>query len=78
MRRMPVSPRRSRSIQVVAFNMATGGRFASLARAGPITAYTGVYKPLAPLLILIGENDDWTPAEPCRKLTDAAQAAVIR
>ena len=42
---------------------------------GPITAYTGLYKPLAPLLILIGENDDWTPAEPCRKLTDTAQAA---
>jgi len=33
------------------------------------------YKPVAPLLILIGEKDDWTPAEPCRKLADAAQAA---
>jgi dienelactone hydrolase len=32
-------------------------------------------RPLAPLLILIGENDDWTPAEPCRKLADAARAA---
>jgi dienelactone hydrolase len=42
---------------------------------GPITAYIGVYKPVAPLLILIGENDDWTPAEPCRKLTEAAQQA---
>jgi dienelactone hydrolase len=38
----------------------------------PAVAYTGIYKPVAPLLILIGENDDWTPAEPCRKLTDAA------
>jgi dienelactone hydrolase len=27
------------------------------------------------LLILIGEYDDWTPAEPCRKLTEAAQRA---
>ena len=36
---------------------------------------TGVYKPVAPLLILIGEKDDWTPAEPCRKLTGAAQEA---
>lgn len=36
---------------------------------------TGVYKPVAPLLILIGEKDDWTPAEPCRKLAEAAQAA---
>lgn len=36
---------------------------------------SGVYKPIAPLLILIGEKDDWTPAEPCRKLTEAARAA---
>ena len=36
---------------------------------------TGVYKPIAPLLILIGEWDDWTPAAPCQKLTDAAKAA---
>ena len=36
---------------------------------------SGVYEPIAPLLILIGEKDDWTPAEPCRKLTEAARAA---
>jgi len=30
---------------------------------------------LAPLLILIGEKDDWTPADPCEALTKAAQAA---
>jgi dienelactone hydrolase len=36
---------------------------------------SGVYQPVAPLLILIGENDDWTPAEPCRKLTEAAKKA---
>jgi dienelactone hydrolase len=41
--------------------------------SGPITEYIGVYKPVAPLLILIGEEDDWTPAEPCRKLAEAAQ-----
>ena len=34
-----------------------------------------VYRPAAPLLILIGEKDDWTPAEPCRKLVDASRAA---
>jgi dienelactone hydrolase len=34
---------------------------------------SGVYQPVAPLLILIGENDDWTPAESCRKLAEAAQ-----
>jgi dienelactone hydrolase len=34
-----------------------------------------VYRPLAPLLILIGEKDDWTPAEACRRLAEAAQKA---
>ena len=34
-----------------------------------------VYEPVAPLLILIGEKDDWTPAEACRNLADAARAA---
>jgi dienelactone hydrolase len=35
--------------------------------------YSGVYESVAPLLILIGELDDWTPAEPCRKLAEAAR-----
>ena len=35
----------------------------------------GAYRPVAPLLILIGEKDDWTPAEPCRRLAEAAQQA---
>lgn len=43
--------------------------------SGPITNYVGVYKPVVPLLILIGENDDWTPAEPCRQLTEIARQA---
>jgi dienelactone hydrolase len=42
---------------------------------GPIKAYAGIFKPVAPLLILIGALDDWTPAEPCRKLAEVAQAA---
>jgi dienelactone hydrolase len=33
------------------------------------------YRPVAPLLILAGEKDDWTPAEPCQKLAQAARAA---
>ena len=33
------------------------------------------YRPYAPLLILIGEADDWTPAAPCAELAAAAQAA---
>jgi dienelactone hydrolase len=42
---------------------------------GPITGYEGVFKPIAPLLILIGESGDWTPAEPCRRLAEASKAA---
>ena len=38
-------------------------------------SYSGIFKPLAPLLILIGELDDWTPAEHCRKLAEASAAA---
>jgi len=40
-----------------------------------IVGYAGVFKPLAPLLILIGGADDWTPAAPCEKLAAAAQQA---
>lgn len=36
---------------------------------------SGVYRPTAPLLILIGEKDDWTPAEPCQRLADTARKA---
>src|SRR5688572_16589136 len=32
------------------------------------------YKPYAPLMILSGEADDWTPAAPCVGLTEAAKA----
>ena len=38
-----------------------------------ITGYSGVYRSRAPLLILIGELDDWTPAEPCRQLAETSQ-----
>jgi dienelactone hydrolase len=41
----------------------------------PAFRYSGVFKPVAPLLILIGELDDWTPAEPCRKLAETSVAA---
>lgn len=37
--------------------------------------HAGVYRTVAPLLILIGEKDDWTPAEPCRQLAADARAA---
>jgi dienelactone hydrolase len=42
---------------------------------GPVTSYSGVYQPIAPLLILTGEMDDWTPAEPCRQLAERSRAA---
>jgi len=40
-----------------------------------IVDYSGAFKPLAPLLILIGEADDWTPADPCRRLAAASRQA---
>lgn len=53
-------------------------------RKGPgsaIVGYEGVFRTPTPLLILIGERDDWTPAEPCRQLVarakDAGQAIDI-
>jgi dienelactone hydrolase len=45
------------------------------AMIGPIVAYSGIYKPLAPVLILVGDKDDWTPAEPCRRLVETSRAA---
>ncbi|HEV3178590.1 MAG TPA: dienelactone hydrolase family protein [Stellaceae bacterium] len=42
---------------------------------GAVTAYNGVYQPIAPLLILVGERDDWTPAKPCEELSERADAA---
>lgn len=42
---------------------------------GLVTGYSGEYQALAPLLILTGEKDDWTPAEPCRELAQRSRAA---
>jgi len=42
---------------------------------GPAVTFTGTYRPIAPLLILSGERDDWTPAEPCRRLAESSRAA---
>ncbi|MGL4291930.1 MAG: dienelactone hydrolase family protein [Phreatobacter sp.] len=43
----------------------------------PIIGYRGVFKPRAPLLILTGALDDWTPAEPCRQLAERARATGL-
>jgi dienelactone hydrolase len=40
-----------------------------------IAGYSGAFKPLSPLLILVGELDDWTPAEQCRRLATASRQA---
>lgn len=37
---------------------------------------TGTYHAVAPLLILIGEKDDWTPAAPCAKLAASTRATA--
>ena len=42
---------------------------------GPVMGYAGTYQALAPLLILAGEKDDWTPAEPCRELAERSRTA---
>jgi dienelactone hydrolase len=41
-----------------------------------LRAYPGGpdYRPYAPLLVLIGAKDDWTPAAPCVQWTECAQA----
>lgn len=38
---------------------------------------SGIYQAVAPLLILIGEKDDWTPAAPCRELATTARNAGL-
>jgi dienelactone hydrolase len=40
-------------------------------------AHTTGWKPAAPLLILIGELDDWTPAAPCRVLANKVGAPLL-
>ena len=35
---------------------------------------TAAYRPVAPVLILIGEKDDWTPPAPCRRLAESTRA----
>jgi dienelactone hydrolase len=43
-------------------------------RVGPMTGFSGHYQALAPVLILTGEEDDWTPAEPCRAMVESSRA----
>lgn len=36
------------------------------------------YEAAAPLLMLVGDSDDWTPPQACRNLAKAAQGAPVR
>ncbi len=42
---------------------------------GPVVNHSGMYKPIGPVLILIGEKDDWTPAEVCREMVEEGRKA---
>ena len=44
---------------------------------GPVTLYKGAYQANAPLLILMGAEDDWTPAEHCQALVDYADQSIL-
>ena len=59
------------------FGMLQGGFSAGMALYPRCEAMRGIYRPSAPVRILTGEKDDWTPAEPCRKLAEDASAAGL-
>ncbi|HVM80946.1 MAG TPA: dienelactone hydrolase family protein [Stellaceae bacterium] len=44
---------------------------------GPVLAYDGLYRPIGPLLILVGEKDDWTPARDCQALAERSHEAGL-
>jgi dienelactone hydrolase len=55
--------------------MRAAGFAAAIALYPRCETMRGVYRASAPVRILTGEKDDWTPAEPCRKLAEGAAAA---
>ncbi len=44
---------------------------------GCAAALKAGYRAAAPLLLLVGEADDWTPAAPCRELAAGATGAAV-
>ena len=48
-------------------------RIKALVAFYPFCGDTPVYRSSIPLLMLLGASDDWTPAEPCRRLAEAAR-----
>ena len=65
--RAPEAPRFTAS---VALYPGCGARYGDWHADG-----SGTFRANAPLLILVGEKDDWTPAEPCRRLAERAREA---
>jgi dienelactone hydrolase len=57
--------------------MLSEGFVAAIALYPRCETMRGLYRPRAPVRILAGEKDDWTPAEPCRKLAEDASAAGL-
>ena len=55
--------------------MRSAGFAAAIALYPRCETVRGLYRPSAPVRILTGEKDDWTPAEPCRKLAEDAAVA---
>jgi dienelactone hydrolase len=43
-------------------------RFVALYPGCSTETASAAYRPIAPIMILVGANDDWTPAEPCQAL----------
>ncbi len=71
-------------IAVLGWSQGGGAALATLDRGGPEPGFRGAvafypgcqtslnnpdWQPKSPLLILIGEKDDWTPVAPCEELT---------
>ena len=46
-------------------------------RVGPVVSTSGRFETLAPLLILIGDKDDWTPAKYCRQMLEKSKGQDI-
>jgi dienelactone hydrolase len=60
---------------VLAVGASRGGFAAAVAHYPGCFPRPTPYRASAPLLILAGEKDDWTPAEPCKRLVETASSA---
>ena len=51
------------------------GERAHGAQTGPMVSASGIYRSQGPVLILVGSDDDWTPASDCEKLASTSRQA---